>query len=1300
MSIFLPTSDAEKYRNRPRYTEPAPSAFDRPREDTYTFDDPVALGEGQGIPDFTQIRRAPDPNAYGTRNPDGSITPRSVLNREDVPAMPDGADPGGAPLRVASALGAIGGSSYAEMLGLPVNPITEELTRPVNYIPFGKGVSVARAATEAVGGRLAQEAAQPLVEMLPESVRPIADIGVNIAGQVATGGLYGRSGGALGMGVKDVGGATPNSRGPLEEALGAGKGALDALDPVNRARRQVLEAVRKEANIRKVGTASREVFESRGVQTAGIRASAEMAQPGEDLLAAARKGAYLGGEGSGRQTYAAALDIPDDTKGLLFDDLRDQMLSGQLREFDYLRSMKALNKVISGEGLQPNEIQLVRRALGDEVANVVSARPKGLEQEVMSAAKIAEERARLDAIGRTAARDALKSGTRQSVREVEQRLRALGADTDLPIPPAPSEETMRLAAMAPERLAGDFKARAIRARKIVGAYEDGIANAAKRDAKALERSNRIIEDSIDFEAKQSAKQADKAAAQYAAVVRRQEQIRGRRLVESTELTTEAIGTEAKALRSAIDARASETENLMAGAARATRNKARDRMIEAFNQADAATIQSLRADFEALAAKETARASRFRVPGVLEGAQSTVRQADELLNRLTQKFPDPATLAQRVDTITERATQGMTRAQRSETSAKVREMVRIWDDGNRAILDTMGDEAPAFVRAVNAQITGNVADSWLTTAMQRRSILSNALKSEVEPKVANRIADALFNKEMIEHYKVADPSKLPDAVQEMIRQTKSLPYEQGVGAVETLVQRAKNTQFGLADMGVFGVNALNNIRRGGVQALAGGINRGLSALHLPHVDVYADNPILDRKILAALDGVHQGTTYGATVPDKGSLLQYGGKYAQALDRQIDKVVVASNNFQFSTILGTLRNADYEGNLVMLKLLGRDIENPLVRSQAAANANHLSGFANGALKRGRATAEGIALTSSSMTRARIAQVADLAKLVDPRGIKVKGYRLKGGPSAEQRIMAALGIVSTVGYTLAVGKLLNDRIGITDFIFDPSLPGFGTITTADGRTHDFVPQDSVERAFAKSIRAIAEMDENTAANVAKAWGNVLIGSSSIVARAPAAGFGVGYQPGRGYRYGDWGDGMSGGEKAAALLPIPPIGTDIATQGLSPVGTTETFVGIGNYPAFGSALAKAGKRDAGTPEQQFEGIPAESWRVMGQVDVFEAEAKGYPSYGAWYAATVADIESQITGVPAPLARQIAEDEVSKLPIAQEYTALRNALEDQWTAENPDLRLQQWAEEMRKRPGERMNLPRKPEREIIQATR
>jgi len=214
VSIFLPQEDADKYRDRPRSTPSVePSLFERPRGDAY---DPYT---GEPLNDEEQqVAQRP---TYGQdmlpapQPPPPPATNNPVLDQRlagmaggfgdrNIPQVGAGeslANIG----RVAGVGAELAMSPYAEALGLPNNWVTQELARPVNYIPFGKGISVARAATEAVGGRLAQEVAQPLIQKLPEPIQPVADFGVNVLGQIATGGLYGRSGGSLGMSIKDVG---------------------------------------------------------------------------------------------------------------------------------------------------------------------------------------------------------------------------------------------------------------------------------------------------------------------------------------------------------------------------------------------------------------------------------------------------------------------------------------------------------------------------------------------------------------------------------------------------------------------------------------------------------------------------------------------------------------------------------------------------------------------------------------------------------------------------------------------------------------------------------------------------------------------------------------------------------------------------------------------------------------------------------------------------------------------------------------------------------------------------------------
>ena len=497
----------------------------------------------------------------------------------------------------------------------------------------------------------------------------------------------------------------------------------------------------------------------------------------------------------------------------------------------------------------------------------------------------------------------------------------------------------------------------------------------------------------------------------------------------------------------------------------------------------------------------------------------------------------------------------------------------WTDDNRVLLDSVkGDPTP--IRAAYAQITGEVPDKWVTTAVQRRSLIRNALEAHLSPEDAKELADEAFQVELrrrfpstVKRVDVKDAKEalwnykrdVPESIRNMVDETQSVVRGQELGAISTFVQRTKNVQFGLADFGIGGVQGLNAIRRNPVQFMAGGINRMLAAASVPHVDV---NPgMLAKRDQYILDGVQYGRT-GITQPDAGSLLQYLGKPGRAIDKPLTAFSEKMTDIQFRQILGNMREVDHEGNLVMIaighKLLPRVFKNsitdPAVRATSAANANHATSSAQQAIKRARAGAETSLLTSSSMARARVANIVDMAKLLGPKS------------TPEQRLISAATILGTVSSTLAIGQAIQNLYGApgAELVLDPSLPGFGMVTTrfknskGENIVIDFIPQDSVDRAVAVSVRALMEADPQTAA---EAWAKVGLGSASIVGRGIGEVFRTGYDPVSGrYRFGDLEGGAAGA--ASRLAPVPPIGQSIREEGVSPVSTGLEFFGWGNYP------------------------------------------------------------------------------------------------------------------------------------------
>lgn len=143
----------------------------------------------------------------------------------------------------------------------------------------------------------------------------------------------------------------------------------------------ILEGVRRESNIRRVGIAQREISEGRVRQASGIMdeiaAGRAAGLSGEELAARARSGAATGPL---RQTFTEPIPLTPTQRNAVLDELTNMVERGELRQFEYLTAVKATQKLINGEGLQPAEIRLLRNVFGEEVASAVADRPMSAAQ--------------------------------------------------------------------------------------------------------------------------------------------------------------------------------------------------------------------------------------------------------------------------------------------------------------------------------------------------------------------------------------------------------------------------------------------------------------------------------------------------------------------------------------------------------------------------------------------------------------------------------------------------------------------------------------------------------------------------------------------------------------------------------------------------------------------------------------------------------------------------------------------------------------------------------------------------------
>lgn len=368
------------------------------------------------------------------------------------------------------------------------------------------------------------------------------------------------------------------------------------------------------------------------------------------------------------------------------------------------------------------------------------------------------------------------------------------------------------------------------------------------------------------------------------------------------------------------------------------------------------------------------------------------------------------------------------------------------------------------------------------------------------------------------------------------------------AIGAVTNPFRNTVFGIADIGVFGMHILQLIATRGPVAMAGAINRSLELLGAG-VDVYryadADVP---RAIQRELDGVPQGRA--GRVADEGaktllSLIPGAG-------RRIDAAVHMLQDFQFSAVLAPLRNMAFEGNLLVSKALGRDIMNPAVRRAAAENANAFSGASLGALRMSRRQAEATYLGTVGITRTMAAQLAQVAKLNTPE--------------------AWTTLASFAAMVYGLGSFLNMQFGSgTPVPFDPRRVDWaqahvggrwetiqGRRTYVGGYKIRLVPQASLVRALGKSVLAIQEGDLPA---FTRAWNQFAFTRLTPAAQAALGlGAGIGFSDEGFFRMGT----LDTRERLTGAAPIPigvqQAGGEEAMR--TPEGLALTALGVPAYP------------------------------------------------------------------------------------------------------------------------------------------
>ena len=359
---------------------------------------------------------------------------------------------------------------------------------------------------------------------------------------------------------------------------------------------------------------------------------------------------------------------------------------------------------------------------------------------------------------------------------------------------------------------------------------------------------------------------------------------------------------------------------------------------------------------------------------------------------------------------------------------------------------------------------------------------------------------------------------------------------------------KNTVFGPADTGVFGVQGIKGLGLGGVPLFANQIVRGLALLRLGparHFRELMQSGKLPLLTKMANGGLHLGLGPSAVTPGKGTILKYIPVVGKAIDRPVSAFIDAKARVEFGMILNWLRVQIAEGNLLILHMAGRDINDPKVWKTAMDWANAPTGASRGAQTPGRRALETASLTSFQMTRSEIATLGAVTKAA-----------VAGTP--EERLLAAAQLMSLGGMVYGLGSAVNMAFGNGPVEFNPLKPDWATIKVG-GQNVPIIPSRGLVRAIGKSIVELSEMEDADLEKVTQIWAQYALSKQGPGITGPTANLtGFGFDPDVGFRTGD----LPAKYRFLNALPMPPLVSSLVIEEDSRNATSAGFQFAGFNP------------------------------------------------------------------------------------------------------------------------------------------
>ena len=479
----------------------------------------------------------------------------------------------------------------------------------------------------------------------------------------------------------------------------------------------------------------------------------------------------------------------------------------------------------------------------------------------------------------------------------------------------------------------------------------------------------------------------------------------------------------------------------------------------------------------------------------------------------------------------------------------------WRSANEVILGRISDGTSLGRRWSNVA-AGNFSDSLTNGVLLREEILRSILvDTGMDPEAISKFARGLTDVELSRRYGpiylaakrqkdfpksaarfAADEPEKWAKVNQLIEDVRAgREYVGENDKWQLFVQRAKNTAYGL-DLGYGGQQGLVAARHGGISLVAKWINDGLAALHLPHANTAIDEGLLPKSLQYMADGRGRGVRSSPVKAEAGSMISMVPKIGPVIDKPYIAATDALNHLQFDRASRYIGDAIYEGDLAIARWFGQDISDPRVRQGLAKQANHAASWAAHALNPSRSYSERIAFTSAAMTRSGVNRILDMGKIISPSS------------TPAERIIAATHLVSAYVAWNYLGKMVNDQVGLGDWEFDPTKPGWGFITLpwqnskGENIIVSLVPQDafgrSVGRTFQMAFDAIRNEEipgTDDLAYLRDTWSKYFLGRGSIVGQWAAAGVNYGFDPVDGeWKLGDYDANVK--QRLMNLAPFPP--------------------------------------------------------------------------------------------------------------------------------------------------------------------